>query len=166
MAGRKYPPLRQRVWSRVPAKGSNDCWEWSGYRNEHGYGALKGRLAHRLVWQLERGPIPDGMNVCHRCDNPPCCNPAHLFLGTQSDNVHDMVSKGRRRGGNVAGERNGASKLTDADVASIRERYVPRKVTLRQLATEYGVSDSAISMIVNGRRWPKRGGGWREERFS
>jgi hypothetical protein len=75
----------------------SDCWVWQGYRNEHGYGRLWApkRYVHRAAYEAFVGPIPAGLNVLHRCDNPPCCNPAHLFLGTRADNARDMLAKGR-----------------------------------------------------------------------
>ena len=75
---------------------SAECWEWRGLRDKHGYGR-KGpyKTTHRLAWEWANGPVPAGMCVLHRCDNPPCCNPDHLFLGTQADNLADMVAKGR-----------------------------------------------------------------------
>jgi hypothetical protein len=91
-----------------------------------------------------------------------------LFLGTQAENVADMVKKGRRRGGDVSGEKNPQSRLTWKDVDEIRRRYVPRRVTLRQLADEYGVSETTVSLVVNGKIWraKKLGGGWTEEMFA
>lgn len=96
--------IAERFWSKV-AKGAPDtCWEWQASRNNHGYGQFgiaspdgPRRMvgAHRVAWELTNGPIPDGQEVCHRCDNPPCCNPADLFLGTQQDNLDDAASKGR-----------------------------------------------------------------------
>jgi hypothetical protein len=97
------------------------------------------------------GPIPNGMLVCHTCDNRPCINIEHLFLGTHADNSSDMVSKGRQ----AQGERNGNAKLTLEQVTEIRSRYVPRSAHANTytLAREFGVSRSAISLIVNTRQW-------------
>jgi hypothetical protein len=88
------------LWPRVDRqRAPTDCWPWTGYTNTRGYGVIRINrrtvLAHRIAYQVERGPIPDGLFVCHHCDNPPCCNPAHLFLGTQTENMRDMISKGR-----------------------------------------------------------------------
>lgn len=83
---------------------STECWVWNGTRNKHGYGVKqtriergrwRTRLTHRLAYEWANGPIPKGMSICHHCDNPPCCNPAHLFIGTHKDNVHDAIRKGR-----------------------------------------------------------------------
>src|ERR1043166_7633701 len=90
--------IEQRVWPRIVIDG-NGCWIWQGAKTTLGYGQVcinyKLIYAHRLVWELTVGPIPKGMNVLHRCDNPPCVNPLHLFLGTQMDNVLDCRKKGR-----------------------------------------------------------------------
>ena len=103
--GHIVTPLRERFWAKVARGGSIDCWEWQGHLTPKGYGQIytgtyiDGRRcikgAHRVAWELQRGDIPAGMQVCHICDNPSCVNPAHLFLGTQKDNMQDMSCKGR-----------------------------------------------------------------------
>lgn len=92
------------LWRQVERGDEGECWEWQGSTNEHGYGRVKvgGRpgpvqLAHRVAWELINGAIPDGLCILHACDNPPCCNPSHLFLGTKADNTADMIAKGRAR---------------------------------------------------------------------
>lgn len=98
--------LSERFWQKV-AKQDDGCWVWQGARAGHGYGTLKRgergltKLAHRISWELHFGAIPDGMCVCHHCDEPPCVNPDHLFLGTVKDNVGDMLEKGRRGAGHT-----------------------------------------------------------------
>ncbi len=101
---RKMKPLADRLWSRVDKRGDDECWEWQGGRVPCGYGSIGlGKAAagngrtHRVAWEITNGPIPEGMSVCHRCDNRLCCNPAHLFLGTNHDNVKDRDIKGRQR---------------------------------------------------------------------
>lgn len=89
----------ERFWSKVDRTKPDACWPWIGYRNVHGYGTFwfedRHVIASRMAWELTHAPITNGLFVCHRCDNPPCCNPAHLFLGTMADNFHDAVAKGR-----------------------------------------------------------------------
>jgi hypothetical protein len=156
-------PLAERFhrigWTeRVIRPDLGPCWEWNGGRNRRGYGQLSsGRksraghplpaLASRVAWEVHSGPIPPGMAVCHRCDNPPCVNVAHLFLGTRADNNADMASK--RRSAN--GERR-PHKLTDAQVDEIRTIYAAGGVTQKALAERYGVAGSTISLIVARKR--------------
>jgi hypothetical protein len=94
-------PVAERFWSKVDRRGADECWSWKGGRRRRGYGIFSAGgsqlLAHRMAWQLSRGPIPPKMFICHHCDNPPCCNPAHLFIGSAADNFHDMIMKGRAR---------------------------------------------------------------------
>lgn len=96
------PSDEERFWSRVDRRGPDECWPWTGSRNPAGYGAFsrggKRSNTHRVAWEMTHGPIPGRLHVLHACDNPPCCNPAHLSLGTHEDNMADMVAKGRGRG--------------------------------------------------------------------
>jgi hypothetical protein len=136
-----------------PHSPDGDCIEWMGYRMPTGYGRLKvaGRktLAHRAIWKAMKGPIPDGLNVLHTCDNPPCCNPDHLFLGTQGDNNKDRHQKGRSRGGRLQGEKHHQARLSIDDVLAIRASGDRSG----DLASRYGTTQSHINSILSGRRW-------------
>jgi hypothetical protein len=155
----KYPiPLATRFWSKV-LKGDN-CWEWQSLKNELGYGEIRQGSskepkvkAHRVSWEIHFGPIPERMIICHKCDNPSCVNPEHLFLGSFSDNMRDMDSKGRRRKNPVIGERHHRAKLSDKKVTEIRDKFLPFVVTKRQLALEYGVSEITIKNVLSRRTW-------------
>ena len=154
---RKYTP-EERIavfWSRVDNAGGPDaCWTWKSHLCE-GYGRMRwaGRmvLAHRIAYTLDYGPIADDICVLHRCDNRPCCNPRHLFLGTRLDNNVDRKRKGRNNSHLRRGERNGFSKLTDAQVADIRRIYADGGITQRQLAVKFGVSKQLIGFIITRR---------------
>ena len=136
------------------------CWEWNGGRNDRGYGKIsRGRvsaggpmIATRVAWEIHNGPIPDGQYVCHRCDNPPCVNPEHLFLGTRAVNNADMASKKRT----ANGERRPQAKLTDDQVDEIRSRYASEGISQKALGREYGVDQSTVSLIVNRSRRQSR----------
>lgn len=146
----KRIPLLERFKRHV--ERGKSCWLWTGNRNQAGYGQLRlGRRggtvsAHRLAWQLFRGPIPDGLIVCHHCDNPSCVNPDHLFVGTHKDNAQDMIAKGRRAKSHRPHTRH--RKLTDDQVRSIRAD--DRKVF--DIAMDYGVSDACVYGIKSRRR--------------
>lgn len=141
-----------RLWSQV--EKSPGCWVWTGYlRNgQHGAMSINDReiYVHRLSYAIHHGPIPQGKVVCHRCDNPPCVQPDHLFLGDQQDNVSDMRAKGRGKNPpRHAGEVHPAASLTDAQVTEIRERWARGGVRQRDLAEGYGVSQSTIWRLIN-----------------
>lgn len=134
------------------------CWTWTGKVDKGGYGRIisktKGTTkAHRLSWMLFNGSVPDGLCVLHRCDNPRCVNPSHLFLGTNLDNIEDRNNKGRSKG--ARGESSGTAKLTSAQVLEIRRRHRPRSArnSGAALAREFGVSQATISMLLRGLRW-------------
>ena len=133
----------------------NECWEWRGSVNKGGYGTTwkNGRcmLAHRYFYEAIVGCIPDGLFVLHRCDNRKCVNPDHLFLGTQQDNVSDMIAKGRRP--RQCGEINGRALLSESDVQSIRQRYDRGGITYDDLATEYNVGRSTVASVILNRNW-------------
>ena len=147
---RSTVPLSERFWAKVRRADLAECWRWTGRLSSAGYGRVgrrrESRYAHRVSWELHHGPVPQGLSVCHRCDNTQCVNPSHLFLGTQADNIADMVSKGR----NALGERNGQAKLTESEVVTIQ---AITKRTQRSIAADYGVSRSLISLIRSGKRW-------------
>lgn len=153
--------VKERFWARVSTGGIDDCWEWTAGCQTAGYGELRvaGRpeLVHRISWQIHFGDIPGGMYVCHHCDNPPCVNPAHLFLGTPKDNAGDMSAKGRHASHTQPhlrrGTRSGSARLTEGDVLSIRERYALGGISQRALAVVYGVSEPTIHAVVNRRNW-------------
>lgn len=146
----------RRFWSKVSIAGGDDCWNWQDHCNKCGYGTIViqrgSKLAHRIAWELTHGPIPTGLCVCHSCDNPACCNPAHLWIGTHADNMQDMVRKGRSMNG-PHGESVHTAKLTEAQVILIRDLYASRHYTQDGLAALFNVTQGNIKCIVNGGTW-------------
>ena len=124
---------------------STPCVIWAGYLDRHGYGRIGTKRAHRVAYENAKGPIPTGMLVRHRCDNPPCVNPDHLEVGTRADNMADMKARGR----STFGERNGQAKLTVAQVQQIRTAAL----STRKMAAALGVSQTAVQQIRKGLRW-------------
>jgi hypothetical protein len=156
--------LAERLTRRVDSSGGPDvCWPFSGTL-VNGYGTIwsggaggKMLKAHRVAWETSVGPLPSdtsvgarGTLVLHRCDNRVCCNPAHLFLGTQLDNMRDMEAKGRTA--KRAGSANGNAKLLEADVLRIRERC-GKGETRTAVAADYGMTSEAIGLIASGKTW-------------
>lgn len=144
-----------RHWKENPASG---CWEWQRSFGSDGYGQLyigtgrncrKKTSAHRFSYERHNGRIPDGLHVCHRCDNKACVNPAHLFLGTNTENRRDSVAKGRA----AKGERHGRCKLAVGDVDRIRDIARVGGVSHAEIASHFGISQTQASRIIRGARW-------------
>ena len=165
-----------RFWAKVDKNGPipehrpelGPCWVWTGSANKLGYGSLRfpyGLVkAHRMSYGIHKGPLPDGLFACHECDYPPCVNPDHLFAGTALDNSRDCLAKQRLPTGEHAwshrhrelvprGEKHPHAKLTETQVAEIRECYATGAFFQRELAARFGVSISLISGIVRGDSW-------------
>lgn len=151
MTGKSRITFEERFWSKVDKSG--ECWLWTAARYPDGYGQFRAKsttYAHRMAWSLENGAIPDGMLVLHMCNNPPCVNPQHLYLGTQYDNVRDMIRAGTLT---LAPRRYGLEhhngKLTDAVIEEIRTKYASGLVKQGDLAIEYGVTQPQVSRLVH-----------------
>jgi hypothetical protein len=151
-------PIADRFWPRVRKGTPDECWTWVGSTTSAGYGSLGtgGRhgpnvYAHRYSWEAHNGPLPPGVEVCHRCDNPACVNPGHLFLGTHADNMRDAWEKRRLS----EGERHVSSKLTQAGVALIRSLYAAGGVTQYTLAELFRVSRGCIEHVVHRSTWAR-----------
>lgn len=168
--GLKGLPLSERFWSRVDK--TDDCWNWTGPKTADGYGRLyregKTIRAHRLSYEMHHGPVPSGLIVCHRCDNPSCVNPDHLFVGTGAENIADCEAKGRRnvpaRSGDfhwtkrrpdrvAKGQVFSRSEITDELVRRLRARYAEGGITQRELAAQHGISHKNLSLILAGKTW-------------
>jgi len=148
-------------WAKVDRAGSDECWAWRGFRNHEGYGRIflstdpdgihrRSWLAHRLVWRLLHGPIPAGRLVCHACDDRACCNPAHLWLGTDADNARDRDAKGR----GAMGTRCGAAKLTPALIVDARRAHEQGE-SLRSIGRRLGVHHGTIANAIRGVYWKR-----------
>lgn len=146
----------ERFWAKVNLSGpvhpviGTECWEWTAANNGLGYGVFRARqrYAHRFSWEVHVGPIPNGAFVCHRCDNPGCVRPNHLFLGTAQDNSSDMVAKSRQR----QEEGHPHAKITRANA---RDIIVARQegATYAAIGQRFGICEAAVRMIVRGSTW-------------
>lgn len=147
--------LEERFWQKVDKKSDSECWEWMAHLDRHGYGQvtanLKNRSAHRFAFAVSAKIDLDsikGLFVCHKCDNPACCNPSHLFLGTCADNIQDMVNKGRH----ARGERNSSATLTEKQVIAIYNEATNGE-TYAAISKKYGVGQCAVRLICTGKNW-------------
>jgi len=147
---KKFKKRHKRNWKVNPITG---CWEWQLWLTRGNYGQVtwnnKPKRAHRVTYELKYGPIPEGLFVCHKCDNPRCIRPKHLFLGTPRENTHDSMQKGRRRYG---GSGNPKAKLTDELVLSILS-WCKYEVDNKLIATRYKVHPTTIRLIRKGHTW-------------
>lgn len=141
-----------RFWNKIEKQNENGCWIWKGYKDVNGYGHVtihkpRTAMVHRVMWELTFGKIPAGLLVCHECDNPACCNPAHLFLGTHAENMKDMFAKKRRPTMSFKGSAHPRAKLTEEQVVEIRAcRGV---VNYKEVMKKYGIGRSSVYRIWN-----------------
>lgn len=155
---KKMPSIEERFWSRVDkgeiGVGGFNCWLWTGDKDQHGYGRIsrgdgKKMKAHRLSWEIDRGIKAGKMFIRHTCDNPSCVNPAHLLRGNHKDNMNDMKKRGR----SMTGTKNPLSKLSREQVEEMRELYAMGEYRHVDLAEKYGISRTAVTLILNKKRW-------------
>lgn len=152
--------VAERFWEKVDRWNGDGCWLWTAARNASGYGVFAFnvgandiRLAHRVAYELVRGPIPPGRIICHACDNPSCCRPEHLFEGSNQDNTDDLMAKGRyvpRR--HAEGEAHAGAKLRRAIVLDARASHAAGE-TFVSIARRHAVGVSAIRRAVRGETW-------------
>ena len=150
-----YKNTEEKFWKRLDKK-SNGCWEWTKAHNKDGYGqtCYKGKMVwtHRMAWIYSKGEIPEGMHVLHKCDNPACCNPDHLFLGTHKDNMNDRDKKNRCNNKGLKGELNPQSRYTEKDILQMREMY-KKGMKQKEIALIFNTTQPIISNIINRKYW-------------
>jgi hypothetical protein len=154
--GRKGASLTERLLSKRFISDTG-CWEWTGYIMPNGYGQIGlGQsvfLVHRASYSVFVGDIPEGLYVCHKCDNRKCFNPDHLFAATHNENMADMINKGRQR--SLSGVESPNAKLTTEQIQEIRDRYIPY-VTTAELANEFGITKQYVGQLAR-KEWRRNG---------
>jgi hypothetical protein len=144
--------VADRFWTQVDCRGSDECWEWLGYRDRDGYGSVSmwpTRMgAHRVAYEIVNGAVPDGLAVRHRCDNQPCCNPAHLELGTIIDNNRDKTARGR----DAKGERHGMARYSAEQIEHVK-RLIAGGLTSPAIEAETGVRRATVLKVMGGKQW-------------
>ena len=153
--GPKPIPLADRFWPKVDKRGADDCWPWTASLGTRGYGQIghkagKPKGAHRVAYELAVGPIPTALFVLHTCDNPACCNPAHLFLGTQADNMADMLRKGRKVV--LRGTEKKQARLDEDKVRQIRSLAAGGWLHA-DIAAAYGIHPTYVGVIAARKKW-------------
>lgn len=156
MGGFPRTPVLSRLMPRVEYELNTGCWLWAGGLDGQGYGRIgigrKCFATHRITYAEFKGD-PTGLNVCHKCDTPACCNPDHLFLGTQADNLADMSAKGRHGHGDLRGDAHPNSLLTRGAVEAIRRLAANSNLTQTEIGARYGVTQTCVSDVVTRRSW-------------
>lgn len=157
---RPLRPVEDRFWEKVDRLGDNECWLWTAGDDGKGYGQLRvdgqALKAHRISYELHYGPIPDGFEVCHDCDNPSCVNPAHLQIGTHKENMHDSISKGRASmppPNQVEGETNGRAQYTNAQVRDFRNQFPALNISVGKFAQMHNVPLASMWRIIKRRTY-------------
>ena len=163
MSGPKPQDTKERFDEKCEPEPNSGCWLWNAGFDKDGYGLFWTRVpgnhkgaqkrAHRVSYELYKGPIPEGLCICHKCDNPSCVNPDHLFAGTHQDNSDDMMRKGRYVGYRAVGEKIANSKLKEPDIINIRAIYKYTKASTYDLGRIYKVAPQTISKIINRQLW-------------
>lgn len=147
----KSHALLERFWENVDVKGEDECWEWTAAKTTAGYGVIywnsENTYAHRLSLELDNRPIPARFHACHKCDNPPCVNPKHLFVGSPRENMLDKVSKGRH----PKGENHYAAKLLDSEIAEMR-KLVAENGIIVDIAKRFNVTSGYVVEVASNRK--------------
>ena len=147
--------IESRFWSKVNKLSPEECWPWIGAKSSWGYGNFRFRKkpwpAHRVVWVLNHGEIPKGMYICHKCDNPPCCNPDHLFMGTPKENTADMFNKGYNHN-HLRGSNHPLARFNENEILEIK-KLLHHGVKQTHIARMFNTRQSHISKIKRNEIW-------------